>query len=67
MMGEEIWFGSSSWDALQSRVNSVARLIGLGFSPLSLALTGWLLQYSTPQVTILLSVGGSFFWRWSPP
>jgi len=45
-------------DALQSRVNSVARLVALGFSPLGLALTGFLLQYSGPQVTILLSVGG---------
>jgi hypothetical protein len=36
----------------------VARLIALGFSPLGLALTGFLLQYSGPQVTILLSVGG---------
>jgi predicted MFS family arabinose efflux permease len=45
-------------DILQSRVNSVARLIGLGFSPLGLALTGFLLQYSSPQVTVLLAVGG---------
>ena len=44
-------------DALQSRVNSVARLIGLGFSPLGLALTGLLLQYYGPQLTVLLSVG----------
>lgn len=43
-------------DALQSRVNSVARLIGLGFSPLGLALTGLLLQYYGPQITVLLSV-----------
>lgn len=45
-------------DALQSRVNSVARLIGLGLSPLSIALTGLLLQYSGAFVTILLSVAG---------
>ncbi len=45
-------------DALQSRVNSVARLVGMGLAPLGLALTGLLLQYSGPQVTILLSVGG---------
>lgn len=45
-------------DTLQSRVNSVARLISLGFAPLGLVLTGLLLQYSGPQVTILLSVGG---------
>ncbi len=45
-------------DALQSRVNSVARLVALGFSPLGLALAGFLLQYSGPQVTILLSMGG---------
>lgn len=44
-------------DALQSRVNSVARLIGLGSAPLGLALTGLLLQYYGPQVTVLLSVG----------
>ncbi len=48
-------------DGLQSRVNSVARLIGLGFSPLGLSLTGALLQYSGPQMTILLSVGGQVF------
>jgi predicted MFS family arabinose efflux permease len=45
-------------DALQSRVNSVARLIALGFSPPGMALTGLLLQYWSPQATILLSVGG---------
>jgi predicted MFS family arabinose efflux permease len=45
-------------DALQSRVNSVARLIGLGLSPLGLALTGVLLQICGPQVTVLLSVSG---------
>jgi predicted MFS family arabinose efflux permease len=45
-------------DALQSRVNSVARLVGLGFAPLGLALTGLLLQYGGPQLTILLSVSG---------
>ncbi len=44
-------------DALQSRVNSVARLVGLGFSPLGLALTGLLLQYYGSQITVLLSVG----------
>ncbi len=45
-------------DALQSRVNSVARLIALGFSPLGVALTGLLLQYWGPQGTILLSASG---------
>lgn len=45
-------------DVLQSRVNSVARLLGLGFAPLGLALTGLLLQYGGPELTILLSVGG---------
>lgn len=48
-------------DALQSRVNSVARLIALGFAPLGLTFTGLLLQYSGPRVTILLSVGGQVF------
>jgi hypothetical protein len=47
-------------DALQSRVNSVSRLIGLGFSPLGQALTGLILQYNGPQVIIFLSVVGQF-------
>ncbi|HUY77797.1 MAG TPA: MFS transporter [Ktedonobacterales bacterium] len=45
-------------DALQGRVNSVARLIALGATPLGLALTGGLLQYSSPQLTLALAVGG---------
>ncbi len=44
-------------DALQSRVNSVARLIGLGLWPLGQALTGILLQYSGARMTILFSIG----------
>ncbi len=47
-------------DALQSRVNSVARLIILGLAPLSLALTGLLLQYYGPVTTVLFSIGGQF-------
>lgn len=42
-------------DALRGRVNSVARLIAFGCAPLGLALTGVLLQYVGPQVTVLLS------------
>ncbi len=45
-------------DALQSRMNSVSRLIILGTAPLGLACTGFLLQYSGPRVTILLFMGG---------
>ena len=45
-------------DALQGRVNSVSRLIILSAAPLGLACTGFLLQYSGPQVTVLLFVGG---------
>ena len=45
-------------DVLQSRVNSVSRLIILGTAPLGLACTGFLLQYYGPRVTILLLVGG---------
>ncbi len=45
-------------DALQSRVNSVSRLIILGTAPLGLVCTGVLLQYYGPQTTILLFVGG---------
>ena len=44
-------------DTLQSRVNSVSRLIGLGLSPLGQALTGLLLQNNGLKVTILLSAG----------
>ena len=45
-------------DALQGRVNSVARLIALGATPLGLALTGVALQYSGPTLTVAISVGG---------
>jgi predicted MFS family arabinose efflux permease len=44
-------------EALQGRVNSVARLIAFGLAPLSVALTGILLQYAGPRTTIFLSVG----------
>jgi MFS family permease len=45
-------------DKLQSRVNSVARLIALGLSPAGQALTGFLLQYTGPQITVLLLTAG---------
>lgn len=45
-------------DALQSRVHSVARLIALGASPIGQALTGILLQYYGPQITVLLATIG---------
>ncbi len=45
-------------DELQSRVNSVARLIALGLSPAGQALTGILLQYTGPQTTVLLLTAG---------
>lgn len=44
-------------DALRGRVNSVARLIAFGFSPLGLALTGISLQYAGPRITVLIAVG----------
>lgn len=44
-------------DALRGRVNSVARLIAFGFSPVGLALTGILLQYAGARITVLLAVG----------
>jgi len=44
-------------DALRGRVNSVARLIAFGFSPLGLALTGISLQYAGARITVLLAVG----------
>ena len=47
-------------DALQGRVNSVARLIAFGLAPLSVALIGILLQYAGPRITIFLSVGIQF-------
>lgn len=43
-------------DVLRGRVNSVARLIAFGFSPLGLALTGILLQYAGPRTTVLIAV-----------
>ena len=45
-------------DALQSRVNSSARLIILGSSPLGQAFVGILLQYSCFQFTVVLLVIG---------
>jgi len=39
---------------LQGRVNSVYRLVALGFAPLGLALTGILLQTIGPKPTVLL-------------
>jgi predicted MFS family arabinose efflux permease len=42
-------------DELRGRVNSVARLIANGLSPLGLALTGISLQYLGPQITVLVS------------
>lgn len=48
-------------DALRGRVNSVARLIAFGFSPLGLALTGISLQYVGARITVLLAVGVQAF------
>ena len=45
-------------DALQSRVNSSARLIILGSSPLGQAFVGVLLEYSDVRLTIALLVIG---------
>lgn len=45
-------------DALQGRVNSVYRLVVLGGRPVSLALTGFLLQYGGTLLTMLLITGG---------
>ena len=45
-------------DAFQGRVNSVARLISNGLSPLGLALTGLLLQYAGSRITVFLAAGG---------
>jgi predicted MFS family arabinose efflux permease len=45
-------------DALQSRVNSVARLIGFGLAPLGWALTGILLEHTGPRFTTLLCTVG---------
>lgn len=44
-------------DKLRGRVNSVARLIGFGFSPIGLAVTGMLLKVSGPRMTVILLVG----------
>jgi predicted MFS family arabinose efflux permease len=44
-------------DTLQSRVNSVWRLISRSIAPLGLTLTGFLLQYWGPRLTILLFGG----------
>lgn len=41
-------------DALQGRANSVFRVIAFGAEPLSLALTGALLQWLGPAYTVLL-------------
>jgi predicted MFS family arabinose efflux permease len=43
-------------DVLQGRVNSVARLISFGLAPLSIALTGILLQLVGPRITLFLSI-----------
>ncbi|GHO93902.1 MFS transporter [Reticulibacter mediterranei] len=43
---------------LQGRVNSVYRLFGLGSRPVSMALTGLLLQNGGTTLTILLMAGG---------
>jgi predicted MFS family arabinose efflux permease len=45
-------------DALQGRVNSVYRLVVLGSRPVSMALTGLLLQNGGTTLTILLMAGG---------
>lgn len=45
-------------DTLQGRVNSVYRLLGLGSRPVSMALTGLLLQSGGTTLTILLMAGG---------
>ena len=42
-------------DELQGRVNSVFRLVSFGGGPLSLALTGWLLEAIGPFWTVLLT------------
>jgi MFS family permease len=42
-------------DALQGRVNSVFRLIAFGSQPISLAVTGWLLQTIGPVPTVLVT------------
>lgn len=44
-------------DELQGRVNSVFRLLAFGFQPLGAALTGVLLQYYSPAITIYV-LGG---------
>ena len=41
-------------DRLQGRVNSVFRLIAFGSQPIGLALTGILLQYLSPIVTVVI-------------
>lgn len=46
-------------DALQGRVNSVFRMIATSIQPLTLALTGWLLEYAGSIVTIV-TLGGWF-------
>lgn len=45
-------------DALQGRINSVYRLIVFSSNPVSLALTGFLLQNAGTTFTILLMAGG---------
>ncbi|GHO88810.1 MFS transporter [Dictyobacter formicarum] len=45
-------------DALQGRINSVYRLIVFSANPVSLALTGFLLQNAGTTLTILLITGG---------
>lgn len=45
-------------DHLQGRVNSVFRLMAFGFQPLGAAIGGVLLQFVSPQVSILLAFAG---------
>jgi predicted MFS family arabinose efflux permease len=45
-------------DALQGRINSVYRLIAFSSNPVSMALTGFLLQSAGTTFTILLVAGG---------
>ncbi|WP_161977565.1 MFS transporter [Dictyobacter kobayashii] len=48
-------------DALQGRINSVYRLIVFSSNPVSVALTGLLLQNAGTKLTILLMTGGLMF------
>ncbi|WP_165422780.1 MFS transporter [Ktedonosporobacter rubrisoli] len=48
-------------DALQGRINSIYRLIAFSSNPISLALTGFLLQSKGTTFTILFMAGGLLF------